>query len=143
MLKNRFKKILIPLDGSSNSIRGLNEGISLARLGGSQLIAVHVLPVYPKNLVGTLDTYIRYHNKLTHQFLEKAEISAARHGIKLKQQILFGNDSVKLITNYAKTSRCNLIVLGSRGKGMPSVGFLGSVSNGVVQSSKIPVLIVK
>ncbi|KKK64089.1 hypothetical protein LCGC14_2987720, partial [marine sediment metagenome] len=36
MIQNRFKKILVPLDGSSNSIRGLNEAISLARLGSSQ-----------------------------------------------------------------------------------------------------------
>jgi nucleotide-binding universal stress UspA family protein len=31
MLKNRFKRILVALDGSSNSIRGMNEAISLAR----------------------------------------------------------------------------------------------------------------
>ena len=143
MLKNRFKKILVPLDGSPNSIRSLNEAISLARLGGSQLIAIHVLPVYPKNLVGTLDTYIRYRNKLVNQFLDKAVTSAARHGIELKKQIIFGNDTVKLITNYARTSKCGLIVIGSRGKGTSSASFLGSVSNGVIQTSKIPVLIVK
>ncbi len=50
MLKNRFKKILVPLDGSLNSVRGLNEAISLARLGNSQIIGVHVLPVYPKTI---------------------------------------------------------------------------------------------
>ncbi len=32
MIQNRFKKILVSLDGSSNSIHGLNEAISLARL---------------------------------------------------------------------------------------------------------------
>ena len=143
MLKNRFKKILVPLDGSPNSIRGLNEAISLARLGDSQLIAVHVLPIYPKNIAGMLDTYVRYQNKLVHQFLEKAKTSAARHGVDLKQQILVGNDTVKLIINYAQTSKCNLIVMGSRGKGIPSAHFLGSVSYGVIQSSKIPVLLVK
>jgi nucleotide-binding universal stress UspA family protein len=140
---NRFKKILVPLDGSPNSIRGLNEAISLARLGKSQLIAIHVLPIYPKNLVGMLDSYIRYHNKLVQQFLDNAKTSAARQGIDLKQQILFGNDTVKSITNYANSCKCNLIVLGSKGKGSPSTKSLGSVSNGIIQSSKIPVMIVK
>ena len=143
MIQNRFKKILVPLDGSSNSIRGLNEAISLARLGSSQIVGVHVLPVYPKNLVGTFDTYIRYRAKLARQFLEKAQISAGRHGIDFKQKILFGNDTVKLITDFAKSSKLNVVVIGSRGKGNPSAVFLGSVANGVINSSKVPVLVVK
>ncbi len=143
MLKNRFKKILVPLDGSLNSIRGLNEAISLARLGSSQIIGIHVLPIYPKNLVGTFDTYVTYKSKLANEFLEKAKISASRQGIKFSQKILFGNDTVKIITNYAKTSKSNIIILGSRGKGDPKAGFLGSVSSGILYSSKIPVMIVK
>jgi nucleotide-binding universal stress UspA family protein len=31
MLKNRFKRILVALDGSANSINGMNKAISLAR----------------------------------------------------------------------------------------------------------------
>lgn len=143
MLQNRFKKILVPLDGSPNSIRGLNEAISLARLGSSQITGIHVLPIYPKNLVGTFDTYVAYKSKLAKEFLEKAKISAARHGIDFSQKILSGNDSVNIITNYAKTSKSDIIVLGSRGTGNPKAGFLGSVSNGILYSSKIPVLIVK
>jgi nucleotide-binding universal stress UspA family protein len=143
MLQNRFKKILVPLDGSSNSIRGLNEAISLARLGSSQLIGIHVLPVYPKNLVGIYDTYVRYQTKLANQFLEKAKTSAARHGIDFSQKILFGNETVKLITNYAKSSKSDVIVIGSRGKGNPKASYLGSVAYGLLQSSNIPILVVK
>ena len=131
------------MDGSPNSIRGLNEAISLARLGSSQIIGVHVLLVYPKNLVGTSDTYLAYKAKLAKKFLENAKTSAVRQGIDLSQKILFGNDIVRLITNYAKTTKSDIIVLGSRGKGDPKAGFLGSVSNGMLYSSKIPVLIVK
>ena len=86
MLKNRFKKILVPLDGSLNSIRGLNEAIFLARLGSSQIIGIHVLPIYPKNLVGISDTYVTYKSKLANEFLEKAKISAVRHGIEFSQK---------------------------------------------------------
>lgn len=142
MLKNRFKRILVPLDGSANSIRGLNEAISLARLGSSQLIGMHVLPIYPKNLTGVFDTYVRYQSKLANQFLENARTSAARHGIVFKQKILSGNDTVKLIINFAKFSKSNVIVIGSRGKGNPKAGYLGSVANGILHSTKIPVLVV-
>jgi len=57
MFKNRFKKILVPLDGSLNSVRRLNEALSLARSGSSQIVGVHILPVYPKNVVETFYTY--------------------------------------------------------------------------------------
>lgn len=102
-----------------------------------------MLPIYPKNLVGTFDTYVAYKSKLAKEFLEKAKTSAARHGIEFSQKILFGNDSVNVITSYAKTSKSDIIILGSRGTGNPNAGFLGSVSNGILYKSKKPVLIVK
>ncbi len=143
MLKNRFKKILVPLDGSPNSIRGLNEAISLARLSSSQITAIHVLPIYPKNLVGVFDTYLKYKSKSAKDFLGRAKTSAARHGIELSQKILFGNDTVRIIINYAKTSKSDIIVLGARGTGNQKEKFLGSISNGIIYVSKIPVMIVK
>ncbi len=101
------------------------------------------MPIYPKNLVGTFDTYVRYQAKLANQFFEKAKTSAARHGIDFKHKILYGNDTVKLIINYAKYSKSNVIVIGSRGKGDPNARYLGSIANGILQSTKIPVLVVK
>ena len=143
MLKNKFKRMMVPLDGSPNSVRGLDEAVSLAVLGSSQITGVHVLPVYPKNLVGTFDTYVAYKSKLSKEFLEKAKTSAVRNGVEFSQKILFGNDTVRLITNYAKTSKSDIIVLGSRGKGDPKAGFLGSVSSGILYGSKISVMIIK
>lgn len=143
MIKTKFKKILVPLDGSSNSERGLNEAISLARLGSSKITGVHVLPIYPKSIGKMLDAYVTYKSKLAKEFLERAKLNAAHHGIDFSEKILFGNDTVKLITDYAKTSKSDIIVLGSRGTGDPKAGFLGSVSNGILYHSKIPVLIVK
>src|SRR3989304_9936010 len=129
MLKNRFKKILVPLDGSLNSIRGLNEAISLARLSSSQLLGVHVLPIYPKNLLGVFDTYVRYQGKLANQFLEKAKTSAARHGIdfehsyswmryyntELHQRGVVGNEQtlLELLGEIKKTIESSLNVLKS------------------------------
>jgi len=57
MFKNKFKKILVPLVGSLNSVRRLNEALFLARLGSSQIVGVHVLSVYPKNVVEIFYTY--------------------------------------------------------------------------------------
>ena len=143
LIKNRFKKILVPMDGSANSIRGLNEAISLARLGHSEVIALHVLPLLPQNITKTYDAYIIHLGQLAHKLLDKARTTAAQNGIKLREKILYGNDTVKVITDYAKTTKSGVVVIGSRGKGNPKAPYLGSIANGVLFTSKIPVLVVK
>ena len=47
MLKNRFKNILVALDGSINSTRGMNEAISLARQCKGSITGIYVLPSLP------------------------------------------------------------------------------------------------
>lgn len=143
MLQNRFKKILVPLDASMNSIRGLNEAISLARQCGSTLTGIHVLPIFPMNLVGTFSVYKSYLTKKAINFMEKAKTSAARNGVAFNVKITNSNDTVRTIIDFAKNSKFDLIVIGSRGQSSQGAKFLGSVSNGVLFSSKIPVLIVK
>ena len=53
MLKNRFKRILVALDGSANSIRGMNEAISLARQSEATVTGIHILPGVPSELTST------------------------------------------------------------------------------------------
>ena len=47
VLKNRFKNILVALDGSINSTRGMNEAISLARQCKGSITGIYVLPAFP------------------------------------------------------------------------------------------------
>jgi len=42
-----YKRILVPIDGSPTSIRGLDEAIALAKLCGASLRLVHVLDRVP------------------------------------------------------------------------------------------------
>ena len=53
MLKNRFKRILVALDGSANSIRGMNEAISLARQSEATVPGIHILAGVPSELTST------------------------------------------------------------------------------------------
>ncbi len=45
MINQKIKKILVPLDGSKNSIRGLDKAISLARACHSTITALYVKSV--------------------------------------------------------------------------------------------------
>jgi len=46
MLKNRFKKILVALDGSMHSRRGMNEAISLARQTEGSITGIYISPSF-------------------------------------------------------------------------------------------------
>ena len=140
-----YKKILVPLDGSKNSIRGLDEAITLARQCNATITAIYAkhnppfLVLHPLGLIG-IDF-----KKEGKKILEPAKTRAAKHGILLISKIIGvgvpGFDIVKFAHN--KKNKFDLIVIGSRGMGSAKELFLGSVSNYVLHKSKIPVLIVK
>lgn len=143
MLKNRFRRILVALDGSPNSIRGMNEAISLARQAEGTITGIHVSPGLPDELINRLAGYREYLSEKTRKFMSNAKTSAARHGIDFGEKIITSNDTVNAIVNFAKSGKFDIIVIGARGAGSPKSAFFGSVSNGILQISRIPILVVK
>jgi len=142
VLKNRFRKILVALDGSPNSIRALNEAISLARQCDSRLIGLFVISTTPI-LQEKFKTFRNYQLKRAKNILEKAKVNAAKNGIEFKGEILYDKNIQHTISKFAQFKKCNVIVMGFRGDNDPKEKFLGSKSHGVVNISKIPVLVVK
>ena len=142
MLQNRFKKILVALDGSISSRRGLNEAISLARQSEATITAIHVLPGFPRTVGLSKDGENRI---LAHvrKFLSDAKVNTGRHGIEFDEKIVKSNDVVAAISNHAKTGKYDIVVIGSRGIGSPTAEYFGSVANGVLHDSSVPVLLVK
>jgi nucleotide-binding universal stress UspA family protein len=139
-----IKKILVPLDGSPNSIRGLDMAIHIARQahGTITALAVKSVPgIYVIHPLGFLDFSSMAEVK---KYLDAAKVRAAKKGIQLTRKALVGNpgfDIAKFANN--KKNRIDLVVIGARGRGSAKEIFLGSVSNYVLHKSKNPVLIVK
>jgi nucleotide-binding universal stress UspA family protein len=143
MLKNRFKRILVALDGSANSIRGMNEAISLARQSEGTITGIYVLHGGLSELKNTFTHYNDYLLEKARKFMSNAKTSAARHGIDFEEKIVTSTDTIKTITNFAKSGKFDIIVIGARGAGSPKSEFFGSVSNGILHGSRIPILVVK
>ena len=137
-----IKKILVPLDGSKNSLRGLDEAIYLARQCQAIITGLYVVPLSkPKT-----DSQISYVEKylLTNagKFMSKAKNRAAQNGILFEDKVVYGDEGKKII-NFATSKSFDIIIMGSRGLGSIKEAFLGSTSNYVLHKSTIPVLIVK
>jgi nucleotide-binding universal stress UspA family protein len=74
--------------------------------------------------------------------LEDAAAVAAEHGV-VATTVLLQGDTVAEIVAFADDRDVDLTVLGSRGHGAVANALLGSVSRGVLNESKRPVLIVR
>ena len=140
----KTKKILVPLDGSKNSIRGLDMAIHIARQSHGTITALTVKTVpgiYALHPLGFLDFYNMTEVK---KLLSEAKVRAAKKGIQLTAKALAGDpgyDIAKFANN--KKNGIDLVVIGARGRGSAKEIFLGSVSNYVLHKSKKPILVVK
>ena len=140
----KTKKILVPLDGSKNSIRGLDMAIHIARQSHGVITALSVKSVpgiYALHPLGFLDF-----NSMTEvkKLLSEAKVRAAKKGIQLTAKVIAGDPGYD-ISRFAnnKKNGIDLIVIGARGMGSAKEIFLGSVSNYVLHKSKKPILVVK
>jgi nucleotide-binding universal stress UspA family protein len=140
----QIKKILVPLDGSKNSIRALDMAIFIARQCGATITGVYSLYAPPQSEFRGTGVVEKSHNVEVKRFMEQAEYRAAKNGIVFSTKILQGNVGYNIVKiAHNKKDEFDLIVIGSRGRGAIKELFLGSVSNYVVHASNIPVLIVK
>ena len=135
-------KILVPLDGSTNSSRGLVKAISLARQCQATITGISVIGKLPVSVIHNVSSWRINWLKDASGLLAKAKKYAAQNGVDLKEKISYGNAGTE-IADYAQKNKMDLIVIGSRGRGSVKEAFFGSTSNYVLHKSKVPVLVVK
>ena len=142
MIKNKIKRILVPIDGSANSLRGLDEAIFFARQCQATITGLNVISV-PPSMVLNRRKLEAGSIKSMELLMDAAKTKAARHGVDFNSKIIKGADTGYDIVRFSKNRKIDLIVIGARGLSGIKETFLGSVSNYVLHKSKIPVLIVK
>lgn len=139
-------KILLPVDGSDNSDKAVADFMSMINWY-KELPEVHLLTVQTP-LSGNISSYIsaadikQYHQEEGLKNLENARKLLDQAGISCQYHITVG-DPAEMIVRFATEQKYNQIVMGPRGKGNIEGLLLGSVTNKVMQSALIPVLLVK
>jgi len=142
-----FENILVPFDLSSPSNNAFKVALDIAQKYNSKitlLTCVEGDAWHHKFYDARADSeLLKKQSKIATKYMEKLEDSANRAGVKIKLQILKSTSVVKDITTFAKSRKIDLIVMSSHGRtGLDKI-ILGSVANGVVQRSTIPVLLIK
>ena len=143
MLKIQMKKILVPLDGSDNSFRGLENAIYLARQCGAILTGIFVVPIQTRETIKKIGIFKKIIPEEINKVMDSAKTKAAENGIVFKYNIV-GGDVKEGIVEFAddKKNDIDLIIIGSRGAG-DAASYFGSVAKTIMQKASIPVLIVK
>jgi nucleotide-binding universal stress UspA family protein len=144
MISNNIKKILVPLDGSKNSLRGLNMAIGLARKLGSVVIGICVIYSAPRSEFRGKGSVEKGSLENVKKFMNDAKTLAAQNGIVFDEKILYGDTGYHIVKfAHDKKNGIDLIIIGSRGRGAAKEMFFGSTSHHVLHASSIPVLVVK
>ena len=137
-------KILVPLDNSKNSFRGLSSAIYLAKNCDAKIIALHAVYAPPKGDFDTSGKFNKNHKKQLDSMMDIAENQCKKAGVDFVQKIVYGNPGYE-IAKFANTSRnkIDMVVIGSRGRSSAKEIFFGSTSQFVLHKVKSPVLVIK
>jgi nucleotide-binding universal stress UspA family protein len=142
-----YNNILVAYDGSELGRKALDTAIELAKLVPSaQLQVLHVIR-FPVLIIG--EAFVPAGAETTGRIYVEAEAIVQQAKDRLAEAGIEGNVEMVegyppgAIVDYATQSRCDLIVIGSRGLSGIKELMLGSVSHYVAQRSHIPVFIVK
>ncbi|NWF92392.1 MAG: universal stress protein [Syntrophaceae bacterium] len=150
----QIKKILYATDLSKNSSYAFLYAIDLAKKHQARIVILHAIepiPPYAEWYTGVSPDVkqrqqeeareeIRKHLKV---FCEKAEAQFGPPCVELVSKILIprGHPPEEIL-NAAEKEGCDVIVLGSHGKGFLAHTFLGSVSSAVLSRTRKPVFII-
>lgn len=139
-------KLLVPIDGSENSLRAVDYVIKTAGWY-RESVEVHLLNVQHP-LPGDVGMFIRgdqikqYHQEEGAKALAPARAKLDAAKLPYVAQVIVG-DAADVITTYAKEKRCDQICMGTRGLGHVTGMLLGSVTTKVIHLTDVPVLLVK
>jgi len=145
-----FKRILVPLDGSSTSERGLDVALKLAAEQQAEVCLFHVVEEQVLTQAvdagaDMIDELISAMRASGRKILDKAVAKAEKRKVKVRpvfvENIVHGVADV--IVDQANSWKADLIVMGTHGRRGITRVVMGSAAEGVVRAATVPVLLVK
>ena len=142
-----FKNILVPFDLSSPSNKAFKVALDLAQKYKSTITLITCVEGdawHHKFYDARADNQLlKAQTKVAKKYMEKLEETASKVDVKIKLQIIKSTSVAKDIATFAKSRKMDIIVISSHGRTGFDKLVLGSVANGVVQRTSVPVLLIK
>ena len=146
-----YRCILIATDGSPLSDKAVEAGLSLAALSGAAVVALKVVPHYPRSYFeGGLATDTNDMKRIEQQWSEAAltlvntikdrgnERNVAVTAVVVKSDLV-----AEAVIETAQNHHCDLIVMASHGRKGIKRMLLGSETQHVLTHASVPVLVLR
>jgi nucleotide-binding universal stress UspA family protein len=145
-----YKRILVPVDGSPTSGRGLREAIGFAKAQKARLQLVHVVDLHNAVLAGlagptTVTDLAAALEKRGRRLLESAATRVRQSGLSCETVLLESLTSpvAEPIVRQARKWRADLIVIGTHGRRGLKRLVMGSDAEQIVRNAPAPIMLVR
>lgn len=149
-----YQRILVPVDGSATSQSALKEVAHFAKMGPDVVVRlIHVVDLLQASVeiseftsnskpIAALEDGIR---KAGQEILDQALGSAVSMGFTPEIELLesYKSNTTDAILEHAKEWSADLIAMGTHGYGGLKHLLLGSVAEGIVRNTPVPVMLVR
>jgi len=139
------REILVPVDGSDNSLRAIRYSLDLAQALGARIRLFYVFPVSSVEIIGmagmSRDDIEHAAQAAAQRVFDKLHGEIGEVGVAMEDETSIGDPAEEII-RCSEDDHDLLVVLGRRGLSRIQSLLLGSVSEKVVRHAHSPVMVI-
>jgi len=141
-----FKRIVVPLDGSTLAEQILPRVLALAKLEEAEITLLNVLIPQSYSQKEIVDPSLPWWDKdISHAqaYLFRVAGRLRRNGVAVTTDIVIGENVASAIGDFAGREKADLIAIATHGRGGLARMLRGSVADAVMHSSRLSMLVFK
>jgi len=147
----RYRRILVPLDGSARAESVLPLAARLAAAHDAELLLAHVVPAPELTEIGPLDAedlelrerLLRRNERVANEYLDRLRARLAASDLSLRVLVLRGGDARSRLARLIADEAVDLVILSAHGRSGHSDVPLGSVTAYLITHAATPTLVVR
>ncbi len=140
-----YKRILVPLDGSSLAEQSLEPALTLAALEQAQVTLLRVVTpgkTPPGTEAGASPSGRSAGVDEAERYLSKVRMALASRDVRIHSAVVVADDIPRAIAGFAEASDEDLIAIATHGRGMMARAIAGSVADRVMSEGMLSMLVV-
>jgi nucleotide-binding universal stress UspA family protein len=136
------KTILVPLDGSIVAEAALTAAVTLAREGGAKIVLLRAAEAHTLPMTDVVNAQVMVMRE-TQEYLADARDRVLAAGVQDVEVSAWYGAAPEAIVEAARYRRADLIVMSSHGRSGLARLVLGSVTERVLRTTRVPILVIR
>lgn len=141
-----FKRIVVPLDGSTLAEQILPRVVMLAKLEEAHITLLNVLVPQSYSQKEIVDPALPWWEKdisIAQKYLHRIAVRLRRNGLTVTTDIVISDDVAGAIGDFASREKADMIAIATHGRGGLARLIRGSVADAIMHSAKASMLVFK